>query len=87
MGSTKRPLPHWTWDDLEAALDGFSPLGADNPVRIHLMRGLMDDSIEASPRELLHQILSAGWVMAQVGARTADDSATDPRLPSGASVC
>jgi hypothetical protein len=80
-----RPLPHWTWEDLEAALDGFSPLGADDPLRAHLMRGLADDAERANPRELLQQVLSAGWVMAQVGAQTAD-SATAPRQQTGACV-
>lgn len=85
MGHQPRPLPHWTWDDLEAALDGFSPLGADDPLRAHLMRGLADDAERASPRELLQQVLSAGWVMAQVGAQTAA-SATAPRQQIGASA-
>lgn len=85
MGHQSRPLPHWTWEDLEAALDGFSPLGADDPLRDHLMRGLADDAERASPRELLQQVLSAGWVMAQVGAQTAA-SATAPRQQIGASA-
>ncbi len=86
MGSSRRPLPHWTWDDLEAALGGFSPLAADDPVRIHLMRGLIDDTMDADPREFLHQVLSAGWVMAQIGART-EDSATAPLPMDGPLVC
>jgi hypothetical protein len=85
MGLQTRQLPHWTWEDLEAALDGFSPLGADDPLRAHLMRGLEDDAERASPRELLQQVLSAGWVMAQVGAQTAG-SATVPRQAVGASA-
>ena len=85
MGHQTGPLPHWTWEDLEAALDGFSPLGADDPLRAHLMRGLADDAQRASPRELLQQVLSAGWVMAQVGARTGA-SATAPRQAAGASA-
>ena len=85
MGHQNRPLPHWTWEDLEAALDGFSPLGADDPLRAHLMRGLADDAERANPRELLQQVLSAGWVMAQVGAQTGA-SATAPRQEIGASV-
>lgn len=80
-----RTLPHWTWDDLEAVLDGFSPQGADDPLRAHLMRGLADDAERASPRELLQQVLSAGWVMAQVGAQSGA-SATAPRQAVGASV-
>lgn len=83
MGIQTRTLPHWTWDDLEAALDGFSP--PNHPVRAHLMRGLADDAEKASPRELLQQVLSAGWVMAQVGAQ-GGVSATAPRQAIGASA-
>ena len=71
MTSNTRPLPQWTWEDLDAALDGFSALGENDPVRAHLMRGLAADAERASPRELLQQVLSAGWVMAQVGAQSA----------------
>lgn len=85
MGHQTRPLPHWTWDDLEAALDAFSALGADDPLRAHLMRGLQDDAERASPREMLQQVLSAGWVMAQVGAQNGA-SATAPRREIGASA-
>ncbi len=86
MASNSTPLPHWTWEDLEAALAAFSPAGANDPVTSHLLRGLADDAAESTPRELLRQVLSAGWVMAQVGAR-AHASATDPRPAAGASVC
>lgn len=81
-----RTLPHWTWEDLEAALDGFSPLGSNDPVRAYLLRGLADDAEQATPRELLQQVLSAGWVMAQVGARN-DASAISlpPRVGARAS--
>lgn len=85
MGSHDKTLPHWTWEDLEAALDGFSPLGAADPVRAHLIRGLADDARVSSPRELLQQVLSAGWVMAQVGAQSGA-SATSPRPAAGASA-
>ncbi len=85
MGQPSKTLPHWTWADLEAALDGFSPLGADDPLRAHLMRGLADDAERASPRELLQQVLSAGWVMAQVGAQSGV-SATAPRRAAGQSA-
>ena len=83
MSIQTRTLPHWTWDDLEAALDGFSP--PNDPVRAHLMRGLADDAEKASPRELLQQVLSAGWVMAQVGAQSGA-SATGRRPLAGASA-
>ncbi len=85
MATRKQTLPHWTWDDLEAALEGFSPLGPNDPVRAHLMRGLADDAEKANPRELLQQVLSAGWVMAQVGAQSAG-SDTGRRQAIGASV-
>ena len=85
MASQTGALPHWTWDDLEAALDGFSPQGADDPVRAHLMRGLTADAKRASPRELLQQVLSAGWVLAQVGAQS-DVSGTGRRREAGASA-
>jgi hypothetical protein len=89
MFSKNTPLPHWTWEDLEAALDAFSPMGRNDPVRSHLLRGLADDAAEATPRELLRQVLSAGWVMAQVGAQTSTlggASATAPRRAAGASA-
>lgn len=82
MGSSKKPLPQWTWEDLEAALDEFTLAGAGEPLRAHLMRGLEDDSVNSSPRELLQQVLSAGWVMAQVGAQSGA-SATVPRHAAG----
>jgi hypothetical protein len=85
MASQTRTLPHWTWEDLEAALNGFSPLGPNDPVRAHLMRGLWDDAEVATPRELLQQVLSAGWVMAQVGAQR-DASDIDLHRAAGASV-
>ena len=69
MASASTPLPHWTWEDLEAALEAFSPLGANDPVHSYLLRGLADDAAQSTPRELLQHVLSAGWVMAQVGAR------------------
>lgn len=85
MSKLENLLPHWTWEDLEAALEGFSPLGANDPVRAHLLRGLADDARQASPRELLKQVLSAGWVMAQMGARS-DGSGIDLHRPVEASV-
>ena len=85
MALHSTPLPHWTWEDLEAALEAFSPMGASDPVRSHLLRGLADDAARSSPRELLQQVRSAGWVMAQVGAQSGA-SATAPRHAAGASV-
>lgn len=85
MVSHNKPLPQWTWEDLEAALDGFSALGENDPVRAHLMRGLAADAEWSSPRELLQQVLSAGWVMAQVGAQN-PASDIGPRRATGASA-
>ena len=85
MAKMDNLLPQWTWEDLEAVLDGFAPPGAGEPVREHLMRGLADDAQSATPRELLQQVLSAGWVMAQMGARQGG-SATDLPRAAGASA-
>ena len=85
MVSQTQPLPQWTWEDLEAALEGFSSLGKNDPVRAHLMRGLAADAERSNPRELLQQVLSAGWVMAQVGAQN-PGSGTAPRPATGASA-
>jgi hypothetical protein len=85
MTQSENHLPQWTWEDLEAALESFSPLGANDPVRAHLLRGLADDARRATPRELLQQVLSAGWVMAQMGARSGV-LATDLHQPVEASA-
>ncbi len=85
MGTSRPPLPQWTWEDLDAVLSGYCPRGEDDPVKAYLMRGLMDDSVEASPRELLRQILSTGLVMEQVGA-TRRVSAIDLRPRGRVSV-
>ena len=50
MALKSTPLPHWTWEDLEAALEAFSPMGANDPVRSHLMRGLADLDSQTHPR-------------------------------------
>lgn len=78
MTASKYPLPHWTWEDLESVLDGFSPAGADDPVRTYLIQGLAEDARRATPRELLKQVLSAGWVMAQMGARSGGSATALP---------
>lgn len=78
-------LPQWTWEDLEDVLTGFSASGANDPVRMHLLRGLADDAQQATPRELLKQVLSAGWVLAQMGARNTA-SAIDLHQPAEASA-
>lgn len=83
MSMGDNPLPHWTWEDLEAVLDGFCPQAANHPVRAHLLRGLADDARRASPRELLREVLSASWVMARMEVQLGD-SATDPRPAAGA---
>lgn len=86
MYSKSKPLPQWTWEDLDAVLNGFDPEGADSPVRQYLMRGLVEEAEGATPRELLQQVLSAGWVMAQMGTRTSGGSATGRLHEVGASA-
>lgn len=75
---TPTALPHWTWEDLEAALDAFCPMGSDDPVKAHLMRGLTADAEHLDARDLLQQVLSAGWVMAQVGAQSGASATSRP---------
>jgi hypothetical protein len=62
-----KALPHWTWSDLELALDAFALPESDTFLREHLVRGLREDSELLCPQELLRQVLSAGWVIAQIG--------------------
>ena len=47
-----------------------------------LLNGLRSDAISATPPDLLAQVLSTAWVLAQVGA-----SATGPRPEAGRSAC
>lgn len=82
MSRTPQPLPHWTWDDLETALSRFDQTRQLNMLRSHLLEGLRSDASSATPPDLLAQVLSTAWVLAQVGA-----SATDPHPGAGRSVC
>ena len=61
MASNSTPLPHWTWEDLEAALDAFSPLGASDPVRSHLLRGLGHGPGRSPERRLGYRPPPRGW--------------------------
>ena len=82
MASMTQPLPHWTWDDLETALGQFDQTRQLELLRSHLLDGLRTDATSATPPDLLAQVLSTAWVLAQVGA-----SATDPHPGAGRSVC
>lgn len=82
MAPMTQPLPHWTWDDLETALGQFDQTRQLEMLRNHLLDGLRSDATSATPPDLLAQVLSTAWVLAQVGA-----SATDPRPEAGRSVC
>jgi len=80
MAPTTHPLPHWTWNDLETALGRFDQTCQLEPLRRHLLDGLRTDACSATPPDLLAQVLSTAWVLAQVGA-----SVTDPHLKVGPS--
>lgn len=82
MPPMTQPLPHWTWDDLEMALGQFDQTQQLQMLRNHLLDGLRSDATSATPPDLLAQVLSTAWVLAQVGA-----SATDPRPAAGRSAC
>mgnify|MGYP003668756521 FL=1 len=81
MPPMTQPLPHWTWDDLETALDQFDQTRQLGMLRSHLLDGLRSEATSATPPDLLAQVLSTAWVLAQVGA-----SATDPHPEAGPSV-
>lgn len=70
MTRATTPLPHWTWDDLETALSGFDQTRQLETLRLHLLEGLQTEAESADARDLLKHVLSAGWVLAQVGAST-----------------
>ena len=81
MTRATNPLPHWTWDDLETALSGFDQSRQLETLRLHLLEGLHTEAESANARDLLKHVLSAGWVLAQVGV-----SATGPRPETGCSA-
>tara|TARA_R110002167_G_scaffold109194_4_gene278405 strand:- start:518 stop:766 length:249 start_codon:yes stop_codon:yes gene_type:complete len=82
MRQTMQPLPHWTWDDLETALGQFDRTRQLETLRTHLLDCLRSEATSASPPDLLAEVLSTAWVLAQVGA-----SATDPHPEGGRSAC
>lgn len=81
MPPTKQSLRHWTWDDLETALSQFDQTRQLEALRHHMLEGLRSDATSATPPDLLTQVLSTAWVLAQVGA-----SATDLRPEAGRSA-
>jgi hypothetical protein len=70
MGSFTRPLPQWSWDDLESALDRLNGSRRGNPLREHLLRRLKTESASASPVDLLETILTAGILISQTPSTT-----------------
>jgi len=81
MPQAIRPLPHWTWDDLEAALSQFDQTRQLEPLKAHLLEELRSESELTDGPELLRHVLSVGWVIAQVGA-----TATAPLLEAGSNA-
>lgn len=81
MTQSTQCLPQWTWDDLETALGEFDQTRQLTTLRTHLLEGLRSEVDSTNGPDLLKQVLSAGWVIAQMGA-----SATDPRPDAGRSV-
>lgn len=81
MPPITQPLPHWTWDDLEAALRQFDRIQTLDMLRSHLLDGLRAEADSATPMDLLAQVLSTAWVLGQVGV-----SATAPHPEAARSV-
>lgn len=49
MGHVMAPLPHWTREDVELALDALGPTARHHPSHEHLTRGLRMDAATTSP--------------------------------------
>ena len=75
MTTATTTLPHWTWDDLEAAMSHFE-MGtqAARATRTYLMEGVREQATALSAHDLLKEILSVALVVGSVAA-----SATHPR--------
>jgi hypothetical protein len=66
MGTSVGPLPHWSWDDLETALDQLGTTGPGHPVRQHLMRTLKSEALTSSPAEILSCLLGTAILVSQM---------------------
>lgn len=65
MATFARPLPQWSWEELETAMDRLGGLSRTHPLREHLLRRLRSESTTASSADLLASLLSAAILVAQ----------------------
>ncbi len=72
MGTFGGPVPQWSWEDLEMALDRLNGSRRGHPLREHLLRRLKADSAGASPADLLTAILNAAILVSQTPSRATE---------------
>ncbi len=66
MAKSVGPLPQWSWEELEIALDRLGTTDRSHPVRVHMMCALKTEAATAtSPTELLTSLLSMAALLAQ----------------------
>ena len=65
MGTSAGPLPHWSWDDLETALDQLGSSQHAHTLREHMLRRLKLEAGRSTPVELLASLLSTAVLVAQ----------------------
>jgi len=72
MGTFARPLPQWSWEELEAALDRLGGSSQGHPLREHLLRRLKSESTTASSVDLLTSLLGAAILVSQTPSPATD---------------
>lgn len=66
MAKSVGPLPQWSWDELEIALDRLGTADRDHPVRAHMMCALKAEAaVATSSTDLLTSVLSMAALLAQ----------------------
>lgn len=73
MAKSVGPLPQWSWDELEIALDRLGTADRDHPVRVHMMSALKIEAARTpSSTDLLTSVLSMAALLSQTpGSLTA----------------
>lgn len=79
MVSKYPSLPHWSWIDLEAALERFGNDPTHSLARAHLFQGLKADAEQMSPTQLLHEVLAIAALLGAPAGGT-------PLLPEASSL-
>lgn len=66
MGTCAGPIPQWSWEDLEAALDRLNGSRLGQPLREHLLRRLQLEAASAPPVDLLTSLLNAAILVSHM---------------------